>query len=79
MTPADLKLARKRLGMTQAQLGRALKLEGPDPARTVRTWEQGTRPIRGPVEVAVELLLKQAQPQDLTREKRVRDDDGGRS
>ena len=71
MTAADLKLARKRLGMTQAQLGRALKLEGPDPARTVRTWEQGTRPIRGPVEVAVELLLKQAQPQDLTREKRA--------
>jgi DNA-binding transcriptional regulator YiaG len=71
MIPADIKVARKRLGMTRTQLGRALKLERSDPARTVRTWEQNARPIRGPVEVAVEFLVKQAEPQDLMRERRV--------
>lgn len=57
MTPDELRAARIRLGMTPAQLGKALRLKSKDPARTVRTWEAGTRPITGPVEVAIELML----------------------
>lgn len=65
MTPADLRAARLRLGMTQAQLGAALRLDGDDKsrARTVRRWEAGEREIGGPVQVAVGLMLERL-PQD---------------
>jgi DNA-binding transcriptional regulator YiaG len=63
MTPADLRAARKRLGMTQAQLGRALRLSGGDPGRAVRMWEAGDRRISGPVEIAVEAMLERLEQQ----------------
>jgi hypothetical protein len=56
MTPADLKKARKLLGLTAAGLGRRLELEGKDPGRTVRLWEGG-RPIPGPARVAIGYML----------------------
>lgn len=44
--------------MTQADLGRFLKLASTDPARTVRKWETGRAPVTGPVEVAITLELE---------------------
>jgi DNA-binding transcriptional regulator YiaG len=58
MTSAEFKCARLRLGLTQSQMGKALRLSG-DPARSVRKWEQGEREISGPVSLAVEHLLEQ--------------------
>ena len=58
MTPAEIKAARQRLGLTQRGLADALRLAGSDRTRTVRSWEQGTRPISGPATVAIELLLE---------------------
>jgi DNA-binding transcriptional regulator YiaG len=67
MTPAELKSARKRLGMTQRQLAEALRLKGKDPTATVRAWENERRPITGPVQVAVELMLASAPRPRLDR------------
>lgn len=57
MTPEALKSARIRLGMTQAQLAKALRLAPRSGADTVRKWENGSRSITGPVSLAVEYLL----------------------
>ncbi|MGI9297813.1 MAG: helix-turn-helix domain-containing protein [Gammaproteobacteria bacterium] len=59
MTPADLKSARKQLGLTQTQLAERLRM-GKNGGRTVRRWESGDCPIPGPVEVAIEFLLPQS-------------------
>ena len=63
MTPADLLAARQRLGLTAADLGRALEMGGRDPGRFVRDWEKGAHPIPGPVAVAVRLLVAEHQRQ----------------
>ena len=61
MTGAELEDARKRLGLTAAQLGRALELTGRDPGRDVRRWETGALPsVPGPVRVAVRYMLAEA-------------------
>lgn len=60
MTPAEFKEARLRLGLTQSELARALKLGG-DGKRTVRRWEHGERDIPGPAQVAVRLMLAQSE------------------
>lgn len=52
LTPEEVKAARSRLQMTQAQLGEALGGLGKD---TVKDWERGRRPCQGPAAV----LLKQ--------------------
>jgi DNA-binding transcriptional regulator YiaG len=57
LTPADLREARKRLGLTQHGLAEALQM-GPNGADRVREWEQGKREITGPASVAIRLLLK---------------------
>jgi transcriptional regulator with XRE-family HTH domain len=59
VTPAELRAARQKLGLTQAQLGEALRLRGTRDgrARVVRQWEAGERQISGPVEIAIEHLL----------------------
>jgi DNA-binding transcriptional regulator YiaG len=59
MTPAELKAARKALGLTQQGLADALRLTGPYAKDTVRSWESGRRPISGPVQVAVEAMIKE--------------------
>lgn len=56
MTPADIKSARQRLGLTQQGLAEALRL-GPNGERTIRRWEQGDVPVTGPASLAIELLL----------------------
>jgi DNA (cytosine-5)-methyltransferase 1 len=56
MTPTDIKQARKRLGLSQAELAGALRL-GPNGERTVRRWEKGEVPITGPASLALEFLL----------------------
>jgi transcriptional regulator with XRE-family HTH domain len=59
MTPDELRNARKRLGMTQAQLARLLGIKSD---RTIRRMEAGDVEISGPVTVLVELLLRQKAP-----------------
>lgn len=56
MLPADLREARKRLGLTQHQLAEALRM-GKHGWQSVSRWEQDGNTIPGPVQVAVEALL----------------------
>ena len=57
-TSAALYEARQALGMTQAELADALRLQK-NGERTVRRWEQGEVPISGPAQIAIESLLNQ--------------------
>jgi DNA-binding transcriptional regulator YiaG len=57
MTPAELKDARRKLGLSTAGLARALRL-GAQGARTVRRWESGDSGIPGPAQVAIEYMLE---------------------
>jgi DNA (cytosine-5)-methyltransferase 1 len=59
MSPADLRSARKRLGLSQSGLAEALRM-GPNGERTIRRWERGEVPITGPASVAIESLLRDA-------------------
>lgn len=56
MTPAELKAARERLGLTQNGLAEALRL-GKNGGRHIRKLESGQHPISGPISVAVEFML----------------------
>ena len=58
LTPADIKSARKRLGLSARALAEALQL-GTHGGRTVRRWESGETPISGPAQVAITLMLKE--------------------
>ena len=53
MTPATFKAIRKRSGLSARALAEALRIHG---GRTIRHWEDGTRPITGPVSILMELL-----------------------
>lgn len=59
MTPAELRTARKRLGLTQKGLAERLRM-GPHAWQTVSRWESddNERGVPGPVAVAVEFMLK---------------------
>ena len=59
MTPAELILTLARLGLSQA---RAAKVLGTTPA-TVSRWIAGKQPIRGPVVVALRLMLQHGVPE----------------
>lgn len=61
MTPADLRVARKVLGLTQSGLAKALRLSERNGDRSIRIWEQDGNTVPGPVQVAVELLAEQAR------------------
>jgi DNA-binding transcriptional regulator YiaG len=54
MTPADLKAARRALGLSQAELARVV---GVASDRTVRKWEDAERDIPGPVIVLMHAVL----------------------
>ena len=54
MTPADLKAARRELGLSQAGLAALLRVQSD---RTVRKWEAGERDIPGPAAILIEVLL----------------------
>ncbi len=56
MTPAELRAARVKLGLTQKALARELRM-GEHGWQSVSAWESGSRDIPGPVAVAVECLL----------------------
>ena len=55
MTPADLKSARKALGLSVRELAGHLRM-GANGADTIRRWERGNGSIPGPVEVAIEYM-----------------------
>jgi len=57
LTPAEFKEARQALGLTQAEMGKALRLSG-DGGRSVRKWENNEREISEPVSLAVTYLLQ---------------------
>jgi len=61
MTPANVRVARLALGMTQDQLAVALRM-GTDGKRAIRRWETGDRPISGPAMVAIEAMLSGWRP-----------------
>ena len=72
MTGEELHDARRTLGMMwgfdrplhASELGRALRLAGRDPGRSVLDWEAGKFPISGPVSVAVQMMLGGCLPPD---------------
>lgn len=61
VSPADLRDARKRLGLTQKGLAEALRM-GRNGWQSVSRWEHDGNTIPGPVQVAVEALLKSHAP-----------------
>ena len=60
MTPADLRTARRRLGLTQKGLAKALRM-GKHGWQSISAWESDSneRGVPGPVQVAIEGMLKQ--------------------
>jgi transcriptional regulator with XRE-family HTH domain len=56
MTPAELRTARKALGLSQHGLAERLRM-GKSGWQSVSRWEQDGNTIPGPVQVAVECLL----------------------
>jgi transcriptional regulator with XRE-family HTH domain len=58
MTPAELRAARHKLGLTQKGLARALRMATRG-CETISRWENGTneRGVPGPVQVAIEMML----------------------
>jgi transcriptional regulator with XRE-family HTH domain len=57
MTGKRFKQIRTELGMTQAQLAKVLGVW----ANTVAHWDRGDKPIPGPVELAMKLLLEKKE------------------
>lgn len=57
MTPADLRSARKRLQLTQKGLATALRM-GKHGWQSISKWERDGGTVPGPVQVAVELMLR---------------------
>jgi DNA-binding transcriptional regulator YiaG len=57
LTPAELRKARKRLGLTQKGMAKALNM-GAHGWQSVSRWERDDSTVPGPVGVAVELMLK---------------------
>lgn len=60
MTPEQVKEARRRLGLTQTQLAKRLRMRG-NGARQIRAWERGEAPITGPASLAIEYMLKEVE------------------
>ena len=59
MTPSELRTARKTLGLTQSGLAKALRLSEKNGDRSVRIWEQDGNTVPGPVQVAIEAMLRE--------------------
>jgi DNA-binding transcriptional regulator YiaG len=57
--PEQVKEARLRLELTQAELAERLRLAPATGKDTVRSWESGKRPITGPAQVAIEYMLRE--------------------
>jgi DNA-binding transcriptional regulator YiaG len=54
MEPEEVRAIRKRLGLTQAALAAKLGVQ----REAVARWEIGTRPVTGPVALAIRSLKK---------------------
>ena len=59
MTPAELKAARRRLGLTQRALGEALGVS----RVTIARWEAGLHPLPRAVGLLLNRMLKDSPPQ----------------
>jgi DNA-binding transcriptional regulator YiaG len=57
MTPADLRAARKTIGLSQHGLAEVLRM-GASGWQSVGRWEKDGNTIPGPVQVAVQCLLE---------------------
>lgn len=77
MTPADLRKARKSLGLTQAELAKALRM-GKNGYQSVSRWETDGNDIPGPVQVAIECLLDHQAIPRLSYDARVNEVAQGR-
>jgi hypothetical protein len=72
MTAPELTAARETLGrlwalgrpLRKAELGRLLRFPGRDPGQSIRDYESGATAIPGAVAVAVEMMLRGAEPPD---------------
>lgn len=60
MTPADLRAARKQLGLSQTALAEKLHM-GKNGYQSVGRWEADGNTIPGPVQVAVQCLLEHGE------------------
>lgn len=60
MTPAELKEARRSLGLTQQELAGVL---GVHPI-SISKWELGEREIKRPIELAVRAIVAYGQPEE---------------
>lgn len=58
MTPEQVKEVRLKLGLTQTQLAKRLRMKG-NGARQIRAWESGEAPITGPASLAIEYMLRE--------------------
>lgn len=58
MTPADFRNARKALGLSQKEMAKALRLSEKNGDRSIRIWESEGNTVPGPVQVAVEFMLR---------------------
>lgn len=54
LQPHEFRAAREALGLTQADLGKALESD----TRTVQRWEAGERAVPGPVRVALRCMAR---------------------
>lgn len=59
MTPDDFRKARRKLGLSQAQVAALLEVASD---RTVRRWEDGEREIPGPAAVLMRWLAWGKKP-----------------
>lgn len=64
MPDFNLGAARHELGLSVTDLARALRLDLPNGRTFVREMESGKRPVSGPVQAAVELMLKEKRNHD---------------
>jgi DNA-binding transcriptional regulator YiaG len=62
LSPADLRAARKKLGLTQKGLATTLRM-GTHGWQSISKWERDGSTIPGPVQVAVESLLATSPPE----------------
>lgn len=65
MTPAEVKVARGALGLTQPGLAAMLRM-GKNGDRQVRRWEEGDVPVSGPASLAIEALLTGWRPDSVS-------------
>lgn len=66
MTPTNLRIARKSLGLTQHSLAEVLRM-GKWGFQSVAKWEKGEVPIPGPAQVAIELMARDAEWVEVER------------